>query len=89
MPDLAVIHLLPALLHACQVLAQAAKAIHLVQPADLVPGLLWQPGAGAGVRVVQPHAACQQEAPLAVIHLGGRGQHTDCCEFWTGAVQLC
>lgn len=69
----AVVDVLPLFLQPLQVLPQTSEALHLRQSADLVPGLLAEPGAGVGVRVVQPHAPRQQEAPLRLIHLRHRG----------------
>lgn len=64
-----VVDLLPLVPEASHAVAQTFERVHPVQAAQLIPGLLGEPGAGVGVGVVQAHAPRQEEVPLRFVHL--------------------
>lgn len=61
--------LLPLIPEASHVTPQTFETLHLIQAANLVPGLLGEPCAGIRVGVVQANTTRQKEAPLPLIHL--------------------
>lgn len=41
----------------------------VIKPAELIPGLLWQPWSWVGVWVVQTNATSQEKTPLIILYL--------------------
>ena len=60
---------LPLIPEVSHVTPQTFELLHLIQAANLIPGLLGEPCAGIRVGVVQTNATRQKEAPLPLIHL--------------------
>ena len=65
----AVVDSLPLLLQVEEGLADVVEARQVIETADLVPRLARQPRCRVAVRVFEPDAAGQQEAPLVVVDL--------------------